>query len=61
MLPFVCESVSGCVCQALNILVGTIQIIIFAQLLSNFIHMSSIMRVWTLLILGHGDKGQGQF
>ena len=41
-------------------LVDTIATIVFAQSLSNFTCKLSMMRGGTLLILGHGVKGQGQ-
>ena len=41
-------------------LVGTIATTVFAQSLSNFTCTFAMMREGTLLILGHGVKGQGQ-
>ena len=41
-------------------LVGTIATTVFAQSLSNFTCKLWMMRGGTLLILGHGVKGQGQ-
>ena len=41
-------------------LVDTIATTVFAQLLSNFTCTFAMMRGGTLLILGHGVKGQGQ-
>ena len=41
-------------------IVDTIATTVFAQSLSNFICKLWMMRGETLLILGHGVKGQGQ-
>ena len=41
-------------------LVGTLQTTVLAQSLSNFICELWMMREGTLLIFGHGVKGQGQ-
>ena len=41
-------------------LVDTIATTVFAQSLSNFTCTFAMMRGGTLLILGHGIKGQGQ-
>ena len=41
-------------------LVDTIATTVFAQSLSNFTCTFAMMRGGTLLILGHGVKGQGQ-
>ena len=41
-------------------IVHTIQTTVFAQSLSNFTCKLSVMRGGTLLIMGHGIKGQGQ-
>ena len=39
---------------------GTLQTTVFTRLLSNFTCKSLMMRGGTLLILGHGVKGQGK-
>ena len=41
-------------------LVDTLATIVFAQSISNFTCTFAMMRGGTLLILGHGVKGQGQ-
>ena len=41
-------------------LVDTIATTVFAQSISNFTCTFAMMRGGTLLILGHGVKGQGQ-
>ena len=43
-----------------QVLVGTIATTVFAQSLSNFTFQLCLMRGGTLLIMGHGMKGQGQ-
>ena len=53
--------VGACVCVSVTLyLVGTIATTVFAQSLSNFTCKLWMMRGGTLLILGHGVKGQGQ-
>ena len=51
----------ACVCVSVTLyLVGTIATTVLAQSLSNFTCKLWMMRGGTLLILGHGVKGQGQ-
>ena len=58
---WVSESVSGFVSGSVTLyLVDTIATTVFAQSFSNFTCTFAIMRGGTLLILGHGVKGQGQ-
>ena len=53
--------VGACLCVSVTLyLVDTIATTVFAQSLSNFTCEVWIMRGGTLLILGHGVKGQGQ-
>ena len=52
--------VGACVCVSVTLyLVGTIATTVLAQSLSNFTCKLWMMRGGTLLILGHGVKGQG--
>ena len=62
---WVCEWVGSCVgaCVSGSVtlyLVDTIATTVFAQSLSNFTWTFTMMRGGSLLILGHGVKGQGQ-
>ena len=58
---WVSEWVSGWVRGSVQLyLVDTIATTVFAQSLSNFTCSFTMMRGRTLLILGHGVKGQGQ-
>ena len=53
--------VCACVCVSVTLyLVDTIATTVFTQSLSNFTCKLWMMRGGTLLILGHGVKGQGQ-
>ena len=55
------EWVRACVSGSVTLyLVDTKATIVFAQSLSNFTCIFAMMRGGTLLILGHGVKGQGQ-
>ena len=55
------EWVRSCVSGSVTLhLVDTIATTVFAQSLSNFTCTFAMMRGGTLLILGHGVKGQGQ-
>ena len=59
---FVRECVRACVSGSVTFyLVDTIATTVFAQSLSNFTCTFAMMRGGTLLILGHGVTGQGQF
>ena len=65
MRPFVCGWASPCVRARVRLSVAlcpvdTMQTTVFAQLLSYFTCKLSMMWWGTLLILGHGVKGQGQ-
>ena len=58
---WVCGFVGACVRGSVTLyLVDTIATTVFDQSLSNFTYKLWIMREGTLLILGHGVKGQGQ-
>ena len=58
---WVSEWVSEWVCSSVTLyLVDTIATSVFAQSLSNFTCTFTMMRGGTLLIWGHGVKGQGQ-
>ena len=53
--------VGACVCVSVTLyLVDTIATTVFAHSRSNFTCKLWLMRGGTLLILGHGVKGQGQ-
>ena len=61
MSEWVRACVGGCVCVSITLyLVDTIATTVFVQSLSNFICKLWMVRGGTLLILGHGVKGQGQ-
>ena len=61
MRPFIYGWMSECVRPSVALyLVDTIAIKVFVQSLSNFTYKLWMMRGETLLILGHGVKGQGQ-
>ena len=61
MSGFVCECVRVWVGGSVTLyLVDTIATTVFAQSPSNFTCTFAMMRGGTLLILGHGIKGQGQ-
>ena len=58
---WVSERVRACVRLSVALyLVGTIQTTVFARSLSSFTCTLLVIRGGTLLILGHGVKGQGQ-
>ena len=61
MSESVSEWVRACVSGSVTLyLVDTIATTVFAQSLSNFTCTFAMLRGGTLLILGHGVKGQGQ-